>query len=455
MKKIANILRRKIGSEKVKTDEEFCISYSYDATEIKSNPDIVVFPTSESDVKSILRIASEYNIPVTPRGSGVGYSGGSVPVKGGIVIVFTRMNKILEIDESNMLIITEPGVITGDIIKKSEEAGFFYPPDPASMRNSTIGGNVAENAGGPRCFKYGVTSDYVLSLEGFLIDGSRVKFGSHSIKDVAGYDLKKIITGSEGTLIVITKIILKLIPMPESRVLIYLGFNSLRGGSDFVVKMIKMNLSPSALEFIDKTSLDAVRDYTGSDKDENINSVVLMELDGTKKEIKNKIRIIRDNATSSDLKKLKIAKTEKEMEKIWNVRRNLSPAIAKLKPKKINEDIAVPIGEITNTIEYISQLAEEYDIKIVMFGHLGDGNIHTNIMIDPHSEIEMKNSKIVLDKIFGYVTSVNGTITGEHGIGLSKKEFLVYQFSETEIEIFRRIKKVFDPHNLLNPGKIF
>jgi len=455
MKKVADILKKKIGSNKVKTDKEFCISYSYDATGIKSNPDIVVFPASESDVESILKTASMYKIPVTPRGSGVGYSGGSVPVKGGIVIVFSKMNRILEIDESNMLIVAEPGVITADIIKQSEESGLFYPPDPASMKNSTIGGNVSENAGGPRCFKYGVTSDYVLCIEGFLINGMKVKFGSRSIKDVAGYDLKKIISGSEGTLIVITKIILRLIPKPEKRVLVYCGFSSLRGGTEFILKIVKMNISPSVLEFIDKTSLDAIRDYMVLGKSESINSVVLMELDGNYREIKNKIKTIKEEAYFANIEKIVVAETEKEIEELWSIRRNLSPAISKLKPKKINEDIAVPIGEIPGTIEYISQLSKKYDIKIIMFGHLGDGNIHTNIMVDPSSKREMKNSKIVLDRIFKHVISVHGTITGEHGIGLSKKEFLSYQFNKAEIELFRKIKKAFDPHNLLNPEKIF
>jgi len=452
---ISDLLSRDIGSTKVKTEKEFLFAYSYDATGIKKNPDIVVFPENESDISNILKIASKFKIPVTPRGGGVGYSGGSVPVEGGIVIAFSRMNRILKFDEKNFLIVVEPGVITSKVIDLCESKGLFYPPDPASLKNSTIGGNVSENAGGPRCFKYGVTSDYVMAVEGFLMNGEKVQFGSHSIKDVSGYDIKKLIVGSEGTLIVISKIVLKVIPKPESRLLIRVGFRSMKAGADFIMKIIRFNLSPSVLEFIDKTSLDALYKYLHTENVKDINSIIILEFDGSSVDIDSKVKSLKRLASESGVIDIKIAENTKEIDELWSIRRNLSPAISNLKPKKINEDIAVPIGKISDTIEYISGLSDEYDIYIVMFGHLGDGNIHTNIMIDPSDSREVDNSKIILDKIFKYVISVNGTISGEHGIGLSKKKYLGYQYSETEIDIFRKIKSVFDPHNLLNPGKIF
>ncbi|MCK5003926.1 MAG: FAD-binding protein [Candidatus Aminicenantes bacterium] len=455
IKNISDLLRNSIGSSKIKTSEEFLLSYSYDATGIKKNPDIVAFPENESDISNILKIASKFKIPVTPRGGGVGYSGGSVPVQGGIVMAFSKMNRILKFDEKNLLIEAEPGVITGRIIDICESRGLFYPPDPASLKNSTIGGNVSENAGGPRCFKYGVTSDYVMAVEGFLMNGEKVKFGSYSIKDVSGYDIKKLIVGSEGTLIVISKIVLKVIPKPESRILIRVEFNSLKAGADFIMKIIRFNLSPSVLEFIDKTSLDAVNKYLRTENERDTKSIVILELDGSSGDVNNKLKSLKRLALESGVNDIKIADNTAEMEELWSIRRNLSPAISNLKPKKINEDIAVPIGKVSDTIEYISGLADEYDMCIVMFGHLGDGNIHTNIMIDPADKRELENSKIILDKIFKYVVSVKGTISGEHGIGLSKKEYLGYQYSKTEIDIFRKIKSVFDPDNLLNPGKIF
>lgn len=452
---VIRILKEKIGNSKVKTSDRYLHSYSYDATQIKHLPDLVVFPESDSDIVETLKIASRHKIPVTPRGGGVGYSGGSVPVSGGIVLAFTKMDHILEFDRKNLLMVVEPGVLTAEVIRKSEEAGLFYPPDPASLKNSTIGGNVAENAGGPRCFKYGVTSDYILSLEGFLMDGTPVHFGSRSIKDVSGYDLKKLIAGSEGTLAVLSRIVLRLIPSPEKRVLARCGFISMSAAVDFIMKVISQNLSPSVLEFMDRTSVEAVHEYLGIKRSRNVNAIVLMELDGGEEEVALKTEELKRMALSSDAPVIEFAENSRQEEELWSIRRNLSPAISQIRPKKINEDIAVPIGEISGTIDYISALSREYDLKIVMFGHLGDGNIHTNIMIDPEDKRESVASVSVLDKIFEYVVSVKGTLSGEHGIGLSKKPYLKFQYTEEEIELFRKIKKVFDPENLLNPGKIF
>jgi len=449
------ILRERIGDTKVKTSHFYLHSYSYDATGIKSVPDIVVFPESDSDISETLKIASKFSIPVTPRGGGIGYSGGSVPVYGGIVLVFAKMNRILEFDKKNLLMVVEPGVLTSEVIRMSEESGLFYPPDPASLKNSTIGGNVAENAGGPRCFKYGVTSDYILSLEGFLMNGTPFKFGSRSIKDVSGYDLKKLIAGSEGTLTVLSRIVLRLIPAPGKRTLVRCGFGSMRAAVDFIMKVIEENLSPSVLEFMDRTSVEAVNKYLGIQKSKPVNAIVLMELDGESREVGQKAEKLKGMVRDSEVVEIQFAGNSSEEEELWSIRRNLSPAISQIRPKKINEDIAVPIGEITGTIDFISGLSREYDLKIVMFGHLGDGNIHTNIMIDPEDKREIDASAAVLDKIFGYVVSVHGTLSGEHGIGLSKKQYLKLQYSGEEIELFRKIKRVFDPENLLNPGKIF
>ncbi|MEN8222110.1 MAG: FAD-linked oxidase C-terminal domain-containing protein [Acidobacteriota bacterium] len=452
---IEDILKEKIGSSKVKTSQEYLLSYSFDATGIKNLPSIVTFPECDSDISDILKTATQYKIPVTPRGGGVGYSGGSVPVEGGIVIVFTKMNRIIEFNKDNLLLVAEPGVLTSEVINKCEENGFFYPPDPASLKNSTIGGNVAENAGGPRCFKYGVTSDYILSLEGFLMNGQKVEFGSHSIKDVSGYDIKKLIAGSEGTLIVLSRITLRMIPAPEKRILVRCAFDSIRTAADFIKKIILLNLSPAVLEFMDKTSVEAVYEYIGAEKSGDVNAIVLLEFDGNTEEVGNKRKRLEEIISDSGISNIRFAENNMETEELWSIRRNLSPAISSIKPKKINEDISVPLGKVADTIEYISSLGDKHDLKIVMFGHLGDGNIHTNIMIDPGDKREVRESEIVLEKIFKYVISINGTLTGEHGIGLAKKNYLNLQYSSEEIELFRKIKEVFDPDNLLNPGKIF
>jgi len=455
IKKVIKELNKKIGKNRVRNSEEFKISYSYDATGKRVLPSIVVFPENEEDVKNCLEIAFKYKIPVVPRGAGVGYSGGSVPVEGSISIVFTKMNKIMSIDTENMIAEVEPGVITYDLQNACEKKGLFYPPDPASLKTSTIGGNISENAGGPRCFKYGVTSNYVLRIEGYLVNGKRVTFGSASVKDVAGYDIKSVVCGSEGTLMIITKVILRLIPIPADNTLIRFNFKSLEDGAIFIDNMLKRNIFPSALEFMDKSSIEAVYDYMKIKKDLKIQAIVLMELDGERADIDSKIKRLESLQDKFDIISMEIADEKEDKEKLWELRRNISPAITKIAPKKINEDISVPRGKIPETVKYINSLSEETGIKIVLFGHFGDGNIHTNILIDPLKSEEVEKSEYILDKMFTYVIEVGGTISGEHGIGLSKKRFLKYQYSKREIDIFENVKKAFDPEGLLNPGKIF
>jgi len=454
-KKIIKELQKKLGKDKIFVDREYLVAYSYDATGNQFMPDLVAFPENEEDIKNLLKIAYKYRIPVTPRGAGVGYSGGSLPIDKGIVLVFTRMNKILKIDTRNLYAEVEPGVITQQLQLEVEKKGLFYPPDPASLKTSTLGGNVAENAGGLRCFKYGVTGNYVLGLEGFLVNGEKIKAGAPVIKDVAGYNVKSLLVGSEGTLAVVTKIILRLIPLPEHRVTFRVDFKSLNQGAEFINKVILANISPSALEFMDRTSIAAVCKYLGIDPGEDVNASVLIEIDGNRADIEQRKNRFVTLVQESDVLSYKTAETPEEQEEVWNIRRNISPAISKLKPKKINEDIVVPTGRIPDTIEYINRLAREKGLTIIMFGHFGDGNIHTNLMVDPDDLEEMEKAEQALDEIFKYVISVQGSITGEHGVGISKKPFMGYQFTPVEIEIFKGIKRTFDPHNLLNPGKIF
>jgi len=454
-KKIVKELDKLLGKQKVFTEKEYLVTYSYDATGNEFLPDVVVFPENEQDIENILKTAYKYRIPVTPRGAGVGYTGGALPVSHGIEIVFTRMNKILHIDTENFLAEVEPGVITYDLQQEAEKKGLFYPPDPASLKTSTIGGNVAENAGGLRCFKYGVTANYVLGLTAFLVNGEKIKAGSHVIKDVAGYDIKSLLIGSEGTLAVIAKIILKLLPLPEHRATFRIDFKSLREGAEFIKRIIKNRIFPSVLEFMDSTSIRAVHDYLKLPQKKDINASVLIEIDGNKVDIearKEKLLAIVKMSAALDYKS---AETEEEQEELWHLRRNISPAISKLRPKKINEDIVVPTGKIPEAVDYINKVAARHDIGIVLFGHFGDGNIHTNLMVDPGNSEEMRRAENLLQEIFKYVIAVNGSITGEHGVGISKKPFMKYQFKPVEIDLFKRIKHAFDPLNLLNPGKIF
>lgn len=448
-------LTRLLKKGKVFLEKEYLLTYSYDATDYSFLPDAVVFPTDEDDVRRVIDFASRYRIPLTPRGAGVGYSGGSLPVRGGIVICFTRMKKILNMDCDNFLVEVEPGVVTYQLQSECEKKGLFYPPDPASLKTSTLGGNVAENSGGPRCFKYGVTANYILGLEGYLMNGSRIRTGSHAMKNVAGYNLNGLIAGSEGTLMVITKIILRLLPKPEHRILYRLDFKTLGEGASFIQKVIRRNISPAVLEFMDESSLEASFAYLNFKKKRLHCASVLVEIDGNKEDVHTRHQRLIDLANQSDLLAWETATEPEEQAQLWEIRRNISPAIARLKPKKINEDIAVPIKHIPETVEYINQLGKENNLKIILFGHLGDGNIHTNLMVDPGDQAEMRRAEKVLDHIFRYVIRWGGSISGEHGIGISKKAYMSYQFNTAELALFRRLKETFDPENLLNPGKIF
>jgi glycolate oxidase len=454
-KKVLRELEAAVGRGKVFADKEYLLAYSYDATAMEYWPDAVVFPEHDEDIAAVLRICHERRIPLIPRGAGVGYTGGSLAVNGGIVLVFTRMNRILRLDAENFLAEVEPGVITADLQAAAEKMGLFYPPDPASLKTSTIGGNVAENAGGPRCFKYGVTGNYVLGLEAFLINGEKIRLGARTIKNVAGYDLKSLLIGSEGTLAVISKVILRLLPLPPRRLLFRVDFATLFAGAQFVQKVIHGHIEPAVLEFMDKRSLQAVYAYQQIALAEGIGAAVLIEIDGSLAQVAEREGLLRTIIEAADKVDWTTASTFAEQEILWQTRRNISPAIALLKPKKINEDIVVPAALIPEMVAYIERLAEEHNLCIILFGHFGDGNIHTNLMVDPADKAEMNRAEMVLDKIFSRVVELGGTISGEHGIGLSKKPFMHYQFSPLEMQLFRDIKKVFDPLNLLNPGKIF
>jgi glycolate oxidase len=448
-------LAKKVGKGKVFSDREYLLSYSYDATGLEYLPDAVVFAESEEDVAAVIGFCRERRIPLVPRGAGVGYTGGSLAVQGGVVLVFTRMNRILRLDLESLLAVVEPGVITSDLQAAAEKAGLFYPPDPASLKTSTIGGNVAENAGGPRCFKYGVTGNYVLGLEAFLMNGEKVRLGAETIKNVAGYDLKSLLIGSEGTLAVVTKVIVRLLPLPPRRLLFRVDFSSLADGARFVLRVIQAHVQPSVLEFMDRSSLQAVYAYQQLHLDERVKAAVLVEVDGSPAEVAEREGQFEGQLAAAQPVQWQKAETFAEQEALWSTRRAVSPAIARLKPKKINEDIVVPSGRIPEMVEFIDGLGSEFGLCIVLFGHFGDGNIHTNLMVDPEDAEEMKKVGIVLDRIFRRVVEIGGTISGEHGIGLSKKPFMRYQFSPAELELFRCLKKVFDPDNLLNPGKIF
>ncbi|OMH41143.1 FAD-binding oxidoreductase [Desulfurobacterium indicum] len=450
---IAKHLSSLIGSDKVKSSPDFCISYSYDATPTggRGIPDVVVFPETPEDVSKILSFANEELIPVYPRGAGSGLTGGAAPENGGIVLTTEKMNKIIEIDEDNLGVLTESGVVTYTLQQEVGKRGLFYPPDPSSYKYSTIGGNIAENAGGPRCVKYGVTKDYVLQLEAVFPDGTITTLGARTVKSVAGYNLKDLIIGSEGTLAVITKAYLKLIPTPEDVRTAMAIFDNVEEAAQAVADMFKAKVIPTALEFLDRNSIVAVENYAKLGLPTDAGGLLIIEVDGYREIVDILIDRALEVCKKAGAKTIKKAKSEKERKEIWRARRELSPAIVQLKPKKINEDVVVQRSKIPELIKGTYKIADKYDLMVVNFGHAGDGNIHVNFMFEPHEADKVESA---VRDLFRFTIELGGSVSGEHGIGFMKKEFLPLEVGKA-IEKMVAVKKALDPNNILNPGKIF
>ncbi len=446
-------LQKLIGKEKVRTSTSWRLSYAYDGTPTgyKGVPDVVVFPESTEDVSVILSYANEKGIPVYPRGAGSGLTGGAAPLEGGIVVSTEKMNRILEIDEDNLGVLTEPGVVTYDLQKEVEKRGLFYPPDPSSYKYSTIGGNIAENAGGPRCVKYGVTKDYVMQLEVVFADGTVSKVGSKAVKSVAGYNLKDLIVGSEGTLAFITKAYLKLIPKPEAVRTAMAIFPKVEQAAQAVADMFKAKVIPTACEFLDKNSIVAVENYAKIGLPTYAEGLLVIEVDGYEAVVDELINRAVQVCKKAGATEIRTASDESEREAIWMARRAVSPAIVQLKPKKINEDVVVPRSRIPDLIKGVYEIAKKYDLMVVNFGHAGDGNIHVNFMYEPHEEEKVHRA---VREVFEFTISLEGSISGEHGIGWMKKEFLPLEVGKA-LEKMKAVKRALDPNNILNPGKIF
>ncbi len=445
-----------VGKGNLFTDVVDNICYSYDAMNQKFIPDAIVFPSSAQEISEIIKLANSKKFPVIPRGAGTGFTGGSLAVSGGVVISLTKMNRILEIDQNNFTAEVEPGVITYDFQKAIEKLGLFYPPDPSSAKMCTLGGNVAECAGGPRGVKYGVTKDYVIGLEAVLPTGEIIHTGTKTIKGVVGYDLTKLIVGSEGTLAVVTKIRLRLLPKPAAKQTMLAFFQSVNDAAESVPAIIRKKVIPSALEFLDKSAIDCIRDKINETHikiPKHTNAILIIEVDG--KKLSDEVKSISETLHEQNVIKIFVAKNEEEQEGIWNVRRALSPVISSIAPKKINEDIAVPRDKIPETMRMIEDISDEYDLRIVTFGHAGDGNLHVNLMIDDSDEDESKRAEEGLRKLFKHVIALGGTLSGEHGVGIAKAPYIGLELSNVMVELMKNIKKTFDPNNILNPNKIF
>lgn len=453
-----NLLRqieRIVGKENILSAKEDLICYGYDATNLEALPNLVVFPGKGEEISDLLKLANEHRFPVVPRGMGTGFSGGSIPVRGGVVLVMTRFNRVIEIDIENLIAVVEPGVITGDFQKEVEKLGLFYPPDPASTLYCTLGGNVAECAGGPRAVKYGVTKDYVLGLEVVLPTGEVINTGVKTVKGVVGYDLTKLFVGSEGTLGVITKIILRLIPMPEARRTMMVVFRQVEDAAIAVSKIISSKIVPSTLEFMDNASIQCVEDYLKMGLPRDAGALLLIEVDGDREILPKYIDQIDRITSELNRYSMEIAENEKEADALWKARRAISPASYRLNPTKVAEDITVPRNQIANFIREARKIAEERNLKIINFGHAGDGNIHTSLMINDKDEDEKKRADQAIEEIFKLTIKLGGTLSGEHGVGLTKAPYIDLELNQTTIEVMKKIKMALDPNHILNPGKIF
>lgn len=445
-------LARIVGPANLFTGPEELVAYSYDATRTVALPAAVARPISSQEVSSILILANRERFPVVPRGAGTGMSGGSVPVLGGLVLSFERMNRILEIDERNRMAVVEPGVITGDLQREVEARGLFYPPDPASQQFCTLGGNVAECAGGLRAVKYGVTRDYVLGLEVVLPTGEIIGTGSRTIKCVAGYDLTRLITGAEGTLGVVTKIILRLLPLPESVRTLAAFFPDIRTAANAVAAIFAGSVVPRALELIDEGSLRAAENYLKEDIAGGARAMVIAEVDGSPRTTEREIELLEGACREAGAGSVAIAAEQKDRDRLWKIRRSISPALYTIKPRKLNEDIVVPPARIPDILDEIQGIAKRHGLLIANFGHAGDGNLHVNIMLE---EEERHAAEQAEQELFAAVLRMQGSITGEHGIGTTKAAFLPLETGNHGLAVMRKIKQALDPNNVLNPGKIF
>jgi glycolate oxidase len=449
LSKISAIVNGEVFSSK-----EDLLCFSYDALNQRYLPEAVAFAKTTEQVSRLLRLANQYVFPVIPRGSGSGFTGGSLAVEGGLILCLTKMNNIVSIDTDNLVAEVEPGVITGDLQAQVERYGLFYPPDPASLKFSTIGGNVAECAGGPRCVKYGVTRDYVLGLEVVLPEGDVIRTGAKTMKSVAGYDLNGIMIGSEGTLGVITKIWLKLLPLPETRRTMQATFLSLNDAAKTVSAIIRAKIIPSTLEFIDRAAIRCVEDYLKIGLPIHAEAILIIEVDGDREVVDKYASRIETICKQGGAETIATAHNDQEAEQLWKVRRSISASLLKLNLHKINEDITVPRSRVPDIIRMIVEIANKYNLINVNFGHAGDGNIHTNFMIDRNNANELQRAEKAVEEIFRATVACGGTISGEHGIGIAKAPYLPLEIGDSGIEVIKRIKKAFDPQNILNPHKI-
>lgn len=448
-------VRRMVGKENVTTAEEDLACFAYDATTRHYRPDLVVFPETTPQVASVMALANAYDVPVVPRGAGTGMTGGALAVRGGMVLVMSRFNRICSVDPRNLVAEVEPGVVTGQFQERVEAQGLFYPPDPSSAAYSTIGGNVAECAGGPRAVKYGVTRDYVLGLEVVLPSGRVIRTGVMTAKGVVGYDLTRLIVGSEGTLGVITRVVLKLLPLPDAIRTLGAVFDRMEDAARTVSEIMRSGVIPRTVEYMDQAAMVCTEAYLKAGLPTDAGAMLLIDVDGTDAGADAAVAHIKAVCESNGARSATVAASRSAAADLWRARKAISPALFRLGPDKINEDIVVPRSRIPEMIGWIDDLRRRTGLEIVTFGHAGDGNMHVNIMLDKKDPSAVKTAEGAVRRLFEQTIALGGTISGEHGVGVTKAPYLAMELGDGEIALMKRIKRAFDPKGILNPGKIF
>jgi glycolate dehydrogenase FAD-linked subunit len=441
-----------VSPDRCKTSKEDLLTYGYDATICEYLPDAVLFPKSTGEVSAIMKVACANNVFVTPRGSGTGLCAAALAKQGGVVMCFTMMNRIVEINPANRYAVVEPGVVIADLQKAADRVGLFYPPDPGSASVASIGGAVALNAGGMRCVKYGVTRDYLLSLEIVLPTGEVMVTGTATAKDVTGYDLTRLICGSEGTLALVTRITVRLIPKPQTKRTLLAVYHNIDDAGTTVSKIIELGLVPAALELMDKTIIKAVEAFAHLDLPLDAEAILLMDVDGDLEVVEKQAGLVAEICKSHGAREVRVSLSERENEQLWVARRSQFGAVARLRPTCVTEDVTVPVSGLTLAIKQVLEICARNRVQVAVVAHAGDGNLHPQILCDQRDKYEMARVEQAIDEIVDYALSVGGTLSGEHGIGITKAKYLPKQLSETSLKMMRAIKTTFDPHGILNPG---
>lgn len=444
-----------LPSKDILTDPEDCWVYGYDNSQIHALPQAVIFPTEQSQILTTVQACNQYNIPLTTRGRGTGTTGATTPLQGGVVMSMERMTKVLNFSPENRYITVEPGLTNQQVQEHIISNGLFWPPDPSSAAFCTVGGNLAFNSAGPKAVKYGTPRENVLGLRAITGAGKEIKTGVFTTKGVVGYDLTRLLIGSEGTLAIITEATLKLTPLPEAKTTLLAIYTSVDDAANAVSTIMALSITPSALEFIDGNAIALIRQHSNINLPESAQALLMIEVDGPEQGLAYASAQVSEAAKNKGLIYIKSAETNAEIESLWQTRKALAPSLRKAAAKRINEDVVVPVTEIPRLIQGLDNLSKKHQIPIINFGHAGNGNIHVNLLLNADDSQQNKRAEHCLDDVFSLVLELNGTLSGEHGMGIAKRDYIDKELDANSLELMRNIKKQFDPNGILNPDKIF